>query len=59
WRCMDCLGQPSYCMTCCRSNHANTPFHRVQHWVGQYFEDSWLIKTGLTIHFGHGGKPCP
>jgi hypothetical protein len=31
WRCVDCLGQPSYCMTCCRYNHANTPFHQVQH----------------------------
>ena len=59
WRCLDCLGQPSYCISCCRSNHASTPFHRVQRWVGQYFEDSWLIKTGLSIHFGHGGKPCP
>jgi hypothetical protein len=59
WRCTDCLGHPIYCINCCRSNHATHPFHRVQRWVGEYFEDSWLIQTGVTIHFGHGGKPCP
>ena len=59
WRCTDCLGHPTYCRNCCRSTHGNTPFHRVQRWAGEYFEDSWLIHTGLTIHFGHGGQPCP
>ena len=59
WRCTDCLGHPIYCKTCCRSSHALNPFHRVQRWAGEYFEDSWLINTGLIIHFGHGGKPCP
>ena len=56
---MDCLGHPIYCRTCCRSSHALNPFHRVQHWAGEYFEDLQLINTGLIIHFRHGGKPCP
>ena len=27
--------------------------------VGEFYEDSWLIDTGVTLHLGHGGKLCP
>ena len=53
------MGHPLFCTKCCRSSHSSSPFHQIQHWVGEFYEDSWLIDTGFTLHFGHGGKPCP
>jgi CxC2 like cysteine cluster associated with KDZ transposases len=35
------------------------PFHRVEEWVGDHFEPSWLSKAGVRLHTGHAGKPCP
>jgi hypothetical protein len=59
WRCRECYGGPLFCRSCCKTSHSSHPFHRIQHWVGEFYQDSWLIETGLTLHFGHGGKPCP
>ena len=59
WRCDDCLGQPTYCTSCCRKAHLRSPFHRVRVWNGQTFCKSSLRKTGLTLYLGHGGEPCP
>jgi len=59
WWCKDCMGCPIFCASCCRSSHASNPFHHIQHWVGEFYEDFWLIDTGVTLHLGHGGKPCP
>ncbi|KAI6009026.1 hypothetical protein EDC04DRAFT_2610752, partial [Pisolithus marmoratus] len=28
-------------------------------WTGDFFEDSALHMTGLQLHLGHGGAPCP
>jgi CxC2 like cysteine cluster associated with KDZ transposases len=46
-------------MACCRSSHSSHSFHQIEHWVGEFYQNSWLIETGLTLHFGHGGNPCP
>ncbi|KAF8230359.1 hypothetical protein L208DRAFT_1001392, partial [Tricholoma matsutake] len=59
WRCSDCISHLILCHSCCRCLHASTPFRRVQCWVGEYFQDSWLLHTGLILHFSHKGKPCP
>lgn len=59
WRCSDCLGQPLFCMACCRDKHTLLPLHRVQQWTGSFFEDSWLRNVGLVLHLGHQGHPCP
>jgi CxC2 like cysteine cluster associated with KDZ transposases len=48
-----------FCMACCRSSHSSHPFHQIERWVGEFYQTSWLIETSLTLHFGHGGKPCP
>jgi CxC2 like cysteine cluster associated with KDZ transposases len=48
-----------FCTECCRSAHSSHPFHQIQRWVGEFYQNSWLLETGLTLHFGHGGKPCP
>lgn len=53
------MGHPLFCSSCCRSSHACTPFHQIQQWTGEFYQDSWLIETGLKLHFGHRGKPCP
>ena len=59
WRCLDCLGQGSYCTQCFRDAHLLHPFHRVEHWTGSHFDPAWLCQAGVRIHLGHGGRPCP
>ena len=59
WRCLDCLGRPLFCKDCCRNAHWNNPFHKIQQWDEEYFKDSSLLQVGLTLYFGHGGRPCP
>lgn len=58
WRCLDCLGRPQFCVGCCRQAHTSLPFHRVQQWQGDFYQDSWLSQCGIKIHLGHGGQPC-
>ncbi|KAI6167873.1 hypothetical protein EDD17DRAFT_1467315, partial [Pisolithus thermaeus] len=59
YRCPDCMHQPLLCTDCCHSMHAAHPLHRVQQWTGDFFEDSALHMTGLQLHLGHDGAPCP
>ncbi|GBE84724.1 hypothetical protein SCP_0607040 [Sparassis crispa] len=59
WRCLDCMGRPLTCTDCCRNGHQRAPFHRIEHWQGQYFEPASLYWVGVCIHLGHGGDPCP
>ncbi|KAH6911905.1 hypothetical protein BKA70DRAFT_1370410 [Coprinopsis sp. MPI-PUGE-AT-0042] len=49
WRCKDCFGQPIFCTSCCRNQHASTPFHRVEIWHSTHFRQSWLWRTGLKV----------
>jgi CxC2 like cysteine cluster associated with KDZ transposases len=50
---------PMFCMACCRSSHLSHSFHKIECWVDEFYQNSWLIETSLTLHFGHGGKPYP
>lgn len=59
WRCKDCFGRPQLCTECCRSSHTRSPFHRIESWSGEFFEDAWLFDVGLEMHLGHGGEACP
>ena len=59
WRCLDCFSKPLSCTECCRSEHSRHPFHRVEGWCGQYFAPSLLSASGVVLHLGHGGQPCP
>ncbi|KAI6094048.1 hypothetical protein EV401DRAFT_1807140, partial [Pisolithus croceorrhizus] len=59
YRCPDCMHQPLLCTDCCCLVHATHPFHRVQQWTGDFFKDSALHMTGLQLHLGHDGVPCP
>ena len=59
WRCTDCIGQPSFCRECCAQQHSANPFHRVMSWQNTHYSPDWLWATGVQIHLGHAGKPCP
>lgn len=59
WRCLDCQSSSPSCDECCRVQHQQLIFHRVQFWSGKYYEPSWLLYTGVVLHLGHQGNPCP
>ncbi|KAI6010632.1 hypothetical protein PISMIDRAFT_118135 [Pisolithus microcarpus 441] len=54
-----CMHQPLLCTNCCHTRHEAHPFHRIQQWTGDFFKDCALHMTGLQLHLGHGGAPCP
>ena len=43
---------------CLRKDHRRTPFHRVAHWNGMYWNDSWLRQAGVIVFLGHNGERC-
>lgn len=51
--------RPLFCDICIREQHIHSPFHRIEVWCGTYYKRAALWQTGLTLHLGHGGKPCP
>ncbi|KIK20418.1 hypothetical protein PISMIDRAFT_105857 [Pisolithus microcarpus 441] len=59
YRCVDCMHQPLCCMDCCCAMHRSNPFHQIEQWTGEFFEQSALHLLGLAIHLGHGSAPCP
>lgn len=59
WRCFDCVGCNNFCNDCVRVRHCSSPYHRVEHWTGTFFEPAWLCQANVVIHLGHGGLPCP
>jgi hypothetical protein len=59
WRCSDCVGCADLCNDCVKARHASSPYHRVEHWAGNFFEPAWLCQANVVIYLGHGGLPCP
>lgn len=59
WRCLECSDQDPCCSGCLRDRHINSPFHRVQHWTGRFYDQASLLDVGLAIHLGHAGSECP
>ncbi|KAJ7457161.1 hypothetical protein B0H11DRAFT_2199920 [Mycena galericulata] len=59
YRCDECSGQALWCKECCLEKHQTSPFHHPKKWNGRFFKPLDLDKMGLTLFFGHGGKPCP
>lgn len=59
WRCLDCFSAPEFCQQCCQEAHVRDPFHRVESWSSTHWTPSWLAQTGVKLHLGHGGAPCP
>ncbi|KAG1720700.1 hypothetical protein EDB19DRAFT_1835837 [Suillus lakei] len=58
-KCHDCLAELMSCTRCCRTQHAQLPFHQISQWNRDFFERTTLMKVGVEIHIGHGGRPCP
>ena len=59
WRCVDCIGSPPRCASCCRDEHTRDPFHRVEVWSGTHYTRGSLRHLGVAIHVGHAGELCP
>ncbi|KAI6156941.1 hypothetical protein BKA82DRAFT_4345997 [Pisolithus tinctorius] len=53
--------EPRNCTWCGNDgkSHESLPFHRIQQWTGDFYEESALHMTGVRLHLGHGGAPCP
>ncbi|OBZ77742.1 hypothetical protein A0H81_02190 [Grifola frondosa] len=59
YRCMDCQDQSLSCAACMVTLHEWIPLHRIQKWVGTYFERVSLKALGLRIQLGHHvGEEC-
>ncbi|KAF8547467.1 hypothetical protein OG21DRAFT_1527140 [Imleria badia] len=58
YRCSDCFGNFLFCTPCARQQHRGNPFHRIQQWTGEFFEDSALHLAGFELHLGHEGRSC-
>ncbi|TEB15359.1 hypothetical protein FA13DRAFT_1613454, partial [Coprinellus micaceus] len=59
WRCLDCIGRPSFCGECCREAHLRQPFHRVETWNKMHYSPNWLWAAWCLHLPCHDGKPCP
>jgi hypothetical protein len=61
WRCEDCFCLQDMCSTCLRETHQALPFHRIQRWTGQFFQEAWLRDVGLSVFLcqNRNGRPCP
>ncbi|KAI6156654.1 hypothetical protein BKA82DRAFT_33022 [Pisolithus tinctorius] len=53
--------EPRNCTWCGNDgkSHESLPFHRIQQWTGDCYKESALHMTGIWLHLGHGGAPCP
>lgn len=59
FRCRTCIGAPPLCQTCLLEKHRWLPFHKVQRWNGQCFEQTTLAELGFVLRLGHYGHICP
>ncbi|KIK93874.1 hypothetical protein PAXRUDRAFT_144047 [Paxillus rubicundulus Ve08.2h10] len=59
YRCLDCFRRPLFCTSWFRENHRSHPFHWVEQWTGNHFQESSLRLARLTLHLGHDGGVCP
>ncbi|KAJ7736393.1 hypothetical protein B0H14DRAFT_3097541 [Mycena olivaceomarginata] len=64
YRCMDCFFPDLLCVECCVKKHRDHPLHRIEKWVGKFFEHVSLKKMGLRVQLGHTGfetcdRPLP
>lgn len=57
WRCRDCCLSSPMCRGCFRFYHRQNPFHRIEHWNGDFFRPANLWEVGIHLlvrhHNGH------
>ena len=58
-RCLSCLSYHTWCGPCAVKCHVHHPFHRVQQWTGQFYNDISLCDLGYILNLGHNGESCP
>lgn len=60
YKCRDCFGDRLLCKACIVEAHEQMPFHHPEEWFNDsYFKRVTFDSLGLSLHCGHGGKPCP
>ena len=59
WRCLDCTDSRAVCVLCCRNDHRNNLFHRIEKWNGRFYQKGALWQVGVKLFTGHNGEPCP
>jgi hypothetical protein len=59
YRCRDCFRTHMWCRECCVSTHMCAPFHHIQMWNGNHFEQSDLLTQELIIDLVHYPDDCP
>ena len=57
-RCQDCFGRNLWCGPCCVSVHKNVPFHCVQMWNDNFFEQSDLLTHEMELSLCHHPGDC-
>lgn len=59
YRCVTCIGRPSFCKGCCISAHLHTPFHKLEEWSDGHHQPLILRRNGFKLCMGHQGMQCP
>jgi hypothetical protein len=60
WRCCDCAIEIPMCRGCIRLRHNENPFHRIEHWNGNFFRPAelWEVGAYLTVRHRNRMLPC-
>lgn len=59
FRCKDCFLHPPSCQSCFLDLHRYLPFHHIEEWNGQYFEQRCLQDISFVFYPRHFGTRCP
>ncbi|KAG6835885.1 hypothetical protein H0H93_013691 [Arthromyces matolae] len=57
-RCLTCVNGQLMCPACIVEDHKTNPFHRIQKWIGTYFENTTFYELGYQLNLGHLGDSC-
>ncbi|KAK0490084.1 hypothetical protein EDD18DRAFT_1465849 [Armillaria luteobubalina] len=59
YRCTICADVANVCNNCILEAHAGLPFHRIEHWTGEFYQKITLRSLGQVIQLGHAhSNPC-
>ncbi|KIJ40777.1 hypothetical protein M422DRAFT_256198 [Sphaerobolus stellatus SS14] len=59
YRCQECCNGPMLCAECLKESHCLLPFHHIEKWNGDFFQQIPLSELGHQIMLGHNGNVCP
>ncbi|KIM52191.1 hypothetical protein SCLCIDRAFT_141670, partial [Scleroderma citrinum Foug A] len=58
-RCLSYQTCHTWCWPCVVRSHVHHPFHRIQQWTGQFYDNIALHDLGYVLNLGHNGASCP